>query len=885
MDRSKRPFRSSKELRFLIAILVAFFFFAPFASAQGTSAPGGAQHKRVTAKKAATVPTVAPSIDTVPGAGHLNDPVDTAQTATPADTVPAAGQINEPEAQASTEAQTDDIPGAGHLNDETAKGNLDQTAIDAAPSGSLQLDVLINGYAIDLVAAFVQLPDGGFSSAKSELQQLGLKVSSKGPDTEQINLASIEGLKFEYDSVKQTIDLKISDAGREARSIAITSPKEMLQAESDLGVVLNYTGYGAANYDLGLGASHFNGASVTLDARAFSKFGVIQQSGIVGTTTFSDFTATRLDTNWTYANQDRAETYTVGDIISGSLNWTRPVRFGGGQVQRNFGVRPDLITRPLPSLAGSAAVPSTVDVYVNGTKTYSSDISPGPFSIDHLPIITGHGTARVVLTDTTGKQTESETQIYTSASLLAPHLFDYSLDLGLPRRGYGTNNFDYDNQLMAVASARYGISNEITAEAHAEARLDMFEGGLGTSFVAGPFGVFNAAAAASYYQGDVGFYGFGSWDFEYKNLLVRASAARTFGNFVDLAAVTEIPIKGMLHNGVPQALDQISVSYGFPDWNLGTGLSLIHINTHDGVDSLIVGANVTKSFKGDISAYANAYIDLDNGTDYGAFVGLTVPFGKNINSSSGASIVKNNWEATTEVAKPLDTNYGSYGWRVSGSAQDGYKRLAAEGSYRSDKAILSGRVAGENERASASATIEGSLVATKSGLFLGNPIADSFAIVDAGVEGIDVSYENRFVGKTRKDGKLLISELRAYQRNKISIDPEKLPLNASVSETDKFIAPRTKSGVLVDFGVKKDGNGLIVVLTDAKGAFIPPGTKITVAGKSEPFLMGYDGEVYLTDIEAHVSLTAEGANTTCAANFDFQAEKETQTSIGPLQCL
>ena len=885
MDRSKRPFRFNKELRFLIAILAALFFLVPFASSQGTTAPGGAHHKRATAKKAVTVPVVVPSLDGVPGAGHLNDPVQAAPIAASNDIVPAAGQLNGETAQPPIDTQSDDVPGAGHLIDNPVKGNLDQTVEDSLPSESLQLDVLINGYAIDLVAAFVQLPDGGFSSARSELQQLGLKVSGKGTDTEQINLNSIEGLKFEYDQDKQTINLKISDAGREARSIAVTAPKEMLQAESDLGVVLNYTGYGAANYDLGLGASHFNGASVTLDGRAFSKFGVVQQSGILGTTTFSDFTATRLDTNWTYANQERAETYTVGDVISGSLNWTRPVRFGGGQVQRNFGVRPDLITRPLPSLEGSAAVPSTVDVYVNGTKTYSSDIAPGPFSIDHLPLITGHGTAKVVLTDTTGKQTESETQIYTSASLLAPHLFDYSLDLGLPRRGYGTSNFDYDNQLMAVASARYGISNEVTAEAHAEMRLDMFEGGIGTSFVAGPFGVFNSAVAASYYQGDLGFYGFGSWDFEYKNLLVRASAARTFGNFVDLAAVTEIPIKGILHNGVPQALDQLTISYGFPDWNLGTGLNLIHINTHEGIDSLIVGANVTKSFRGDISAYANAYVDLDNGTDYGAFVGVTIPFGKNINSSSGASIVKNNWEATTEIAKPLDTNYGSYGWRVSASAQDTFKRLAAEGSYRSDKAILSGRVAGENDKASASATIEGSLVATKSGLFMGNPIADSFAIVDAGVEGIDVSYENRFVGKTRKDGKLLISELRAYQRNKISIDPENLPLNASVSETDKYIAPRTKSGVLVDFGVKKDGNGLIVVLTDAKGAFIPPGTKITVAGKNEPFVMGYDGEVYLTDIDAHVSLTAEGATSSCSANFDFQAEKETQTSIGPLQCL
>ena len=171
-------------------------------------------------------------------------------------------------------------------------------------------------------------------------------------------------------------------------------------------------------------------------------------------------------------------------------------------------------------------------------------------------------------------------------------------------------------------------------------------------------------------------------------------------------------------------------------------------------------------------------------------------------------------------------------------------------------------MASNDGRVSGNGSVDGSIVATKSGVFLGNPISDSFAVVDAGVEGIDVSYENRFVGKTGKNGKLLISQLHAYQPNKISIDPENLPLNTSVSETEKHVAPRSKSGVLVDFGVKKDGNGLIAILQDSKGVFLAPGTKINVSGKDEPFVMGYDGEVFLTDIGEHVTLTAEGVNST-----------------------
>ena len=60
--------------------------------------------------------------------------------------------------------------------------------------------------------------------------------------------------------------------------------------------------------------------------------------------------------------------YRAGDFISGFLSWTRPVRLGGAQINSDFSMRPDLITFPVPAVAGSVAVPSTVDVLVNGSR-------------------------------------------------------------------------------------------------------------------------------------------------------------------------------------------------------------------------------------------------------------------------------------------------------------------------------------------------------------------------------------------------------------------------------------------------------------------------------------------------------------------------------------
>jgi outer membrane usher protein len=36
--------------------------------------------------------------------------------------------------------------------------------------------------------------------------------------------------------------------------------------------------------------------------------------------------------------------------------WARPIRLGGVQVERDFLLRPDLITAPLPALSGSDEV-------------------------------------------------------------------------------------------------------------------------------------------------------------------------------------------------------------------------------------------------------------------------------------------------------------------------------------------------------------------------------------------------------------------------------------------------------------------------------------------------------------------------------------------------
>jgi outer membrane usher protein FimD/PapC len=132
------------------------------------------------------------------------------------------------------------------------------------------------------------------------------------------------------------------------------------------------------------------------------------------------FEAIRLDTTYVYSDPRSLRRYRAGDFISGSLPWTRPVRMGGAQINLDFSMRPDLITFPVPSISGSAAVPSTVDVLVNGSTVRSGSVAPGPFEVPQVPVISGAGTVTTTVTDALGRQVTTELPFYASPVLLAP---------------------------------------------------------------------------------------------------------------------------------------------------------------------------------------------------------------------------------------------------------------------------------------------------------------------------------------------------------------------------------------------------------------------------------------------------------------------------------
>ena len=83
----------------------------------------------------------------------------------------------------------------------------------------------------------------------------------------------------------------------------------------------------------------------------------------------------------------------------------------------------------------------------------------------------------------------------------------------------------------------------------------------------------------------------------------------------------------------------------------------------------------------------------------------------------------------------------------------------------------------------------------------------------------------------------------------VSIDQNDLPLDAAIGSLKLIATPYYRSGVLIDFPVKRERGGTLrVVLED--GSDLPSGALSQIEGKDEEFPVALRGEAYLTGLEA-----------------------------------
>jgi outer membrane usher protein len=333
---------------------------------------------------------------------------------------------------------------------------------------------------------------------------------------------------------------------------------------------------------------------------------------------------------------------------------------GGFQIRSDFSMRPDLVTFPMPTIKGSTAVPSTVEVLADGNVAASSQVAGGPFQIPQLPVVSGAGTISMTVTDALGQQVTTSQPFYASTELLAPGLRTFSVQSGWVRRGWGLASNDY-GKLAGAAMYRRGMTPTFTFEASGEATPGTVQAGGGGVKQIGHFGVINFAAATSAGWGHAG----GQ---------ITAGAQRigrtfSFGGSATLATPDYRDIASQNGDGILRK--QISAF---------TGLNLRHFGSlgaaYAGIDRDLAPAQFTPNFgEGQHSQvlsanysfqlrratlYASEYKDF-SGSSSGLQAGVTIPFGKRDSVTvTGTSDGKVQMQAQRSAALVGDWGYNGY---------------------------------------------------------------------------------------------------------------------------------------------------------------------------------------------------------------------------------
>ncbi|MXO64144.1 fimbria/pilus outer membrane usher protein [Altericroceibacterium endophyticum] len=763
---------------------------------------------------------------------------------------------------ASAAARLDDRP--------TQAGGLPPAAVEDEPGEKpvpLYLAVTVNG--VQRGVAPFEMLGSRIRAAPLTLSSLGLRVEVDNPSP--LSLDDLSWLSTRYDAGRQAIEL-FAPAERLLAETAYLN-----QLPEDNPPILR--GQGALlNFDL---AANLVRDTLSMNGygnlRLFSGDALFENSGLWRQTSGPQKSGSaflRFDSTAQFSLPDRKLQFQLGDVTTIGSRLGRATRIGGLRVGSDFSLQPYFVSTPLPAFLGSAILPSSVDLYINGLKRYSGNIAPGPFELSAgQPQISGAGTAQVVLTDILGRSVTLDFPIYDSESLLRKGVSEWSFAAGTLRRDYGIRSFAYQDDVLASADWRHGVSDSLSVASHGEWREGMLNLGAEAQWLKPTIGLLSAGLSASSRQGRKGYRYRLGYSWMDSRFSISADIERANEAYADIAATYGVPF--------PTIRDRFRI--GYTTRSLGSySAGLLRQKIAGKGAETIASAYWSKSFSSSLSVNMSGNYAFGQSGYKSVFLTLSYSPGSRAHYSASFNESNRSRQALLSARRSADYDGGA-GWRMQLLRRSDDVELAGQADYLTDfgRFTAGGRT---GQASSAFATYRGALVAMDGGLHAAREINDGFAIVSVpGREGVPVRLQNREYGVTGKDGTLLVTGLNAYQHNRIEIDPSKLPPNLEIKALVKDVVPARKAGASVRFEMQP-GHWLMMHVADESGNYLAVGSQAESTLTGKRFHLGYDGMLYIEQAQAGDILIIQVDDGACQVTLPDSIPSERLGRLGDVTC-
>lgn len=668
---------------------------------------------------------------------------------------------------------------------------------------------------------------------------------------------------FERSRMRLYIDFPVQMF--KSHDVQVPIPRIQAQRPQQLGAYMNYD-VSIPSFPI---KTSVNGV---FEGGLFHRLGVLSGQ-MLGQDLARNAHAIRLNTTYTYDNPENVTTLRVGDTVNHPGMWGGVVSMGGIQFGTNFATQPDFITYPLPPLIGQAVIPSVVDLYVNNALILQRDVNPGPFAIDSLPVVNGRGDISVVTKDLLGREQILTVPYYTSSNLLKPGLTDYSFEVGVVRENYGIKSNDY-HELLGVATLRRGVNAYLTTEFHAEARGRQQALGIGSSVLCSTYGIMDTAIVASNSSIGQGFLAL--WAFDHQAPRFNASASFRYASkhFLQLGWTPE--------NRPPTLESQVFVGFPLPRRST-LGMSFISRLRRDQPNTNFLSANVSTTIFHDWMLSLSALTNVGGERSRAVFVSVTTVLDKHTSLTLNANKQTELNQLGAQINRNPDTEYG-LSYYLAGQAGQG-SNLQGGASWQHQHGMLSVQGVHQDGESDFRIDTNGGITYFAGEWFLSRPITNSFGVVQVpGYKGLGVFLDNQLVAHTNNKGYALIPDLRAYTDNQVSIDGRELPLDAQVRKLTLHAVPYFHSGLLLNFAIKPNRGG-ILRLRQQNGLWVPVGAKLHYADGKRHEWVGYDGEVYVVDLQPTNHFVVEWPEGHCEFDLSYAPSGDPLPDMGEHHCL
>jgi len=685
--------------------------------------------------------------------------------------------------------------------------------------------------------------------------------------------SAIKGCVARIDEAAQRVVISAPPSSLDTTHLSAAERRSPDITPASPGAFLNYQ----------LSAQQIDGRNI---GGAFAELGFFAGAGVLTSTAVARYGSTdnqlvRLDTAYTRDFPATLETLNLGDAISDGASWGNAVRYAGVRWSRNFGLRPDLLTTPLLATSGTATVPSTVDVFVNNHLVTSSQLPPGPFVIDRLPTVSGTGDVSVVVRDALGREQVLTQSFYSSVTLLAQGLSQYSINLGKIRDDYALESNRY-GPILGEVSYRRGITDAITLEGHAEYLSgDSHAAGLNAAFGIGRIGVMNFTAANGGDSSGSGWLRGVGLEHRGTNTSFIASSLWAGSDFSQVGEPPDPAMRmrqrSLLQTGMGLGrLGSLSLAYvrqTYRDSPTQQTLGLTHSISFGRTGTLNLTLTETRTaaqFSSGAQNSTSAYLIFVLPLDFRRAATLTTVGG------SGPGAPANEVIASLMQSPPVGPGSG---YRISASTAGNYDADWRQQFHSADLELEAARNQGLDGR---SAYLSGAMTFLDGQLNTTRSVSGSFAMVDvAGLADVPVYVENQLTTHTDATGRALLYNLRPYEANRISITPEDLPLDTTIGASSTIMAPPYRSGVIARFPVERVRSGTFRLVQD-NGKPVPVGAVVTLKGVQFPVVL--EGMVYVTGYDHGMSAEANWPGGHCRFRLEPPPPDDPLPDMGTVLC-